>query len=71
MASEFLIQIVHKDTGKVIDWSPGLLAEKEFVEELCTRVSQKDIGITKTKAQVKAAVQESVKELLYDLKSKV
>lgn len=71
MASEYLIQVVHKDTGKVIAWAPGLEAEKEFVTELCGRVGRKPVGLLRTVKQVEVAVKEAVEEMLYDLKSRV
>lgn len=32
--SEYLIQVVHKATGRVVQWAPGLDAERELVSEL-------------------------------------
>ena len=71
MASEYLIQVVHKSTGKVVEWAPGLAVEKQLVDELGNRVRAKGVGILKTTEQVVTAVKSALDELLYDLKSLV
>ena len=71
MASEFLIQIVHKTDGKVVAWAPGMEVEQEFITNLCNRLKGKGVGFFKTEAKVVAAAEEAIKELLFALKKQV
>jgi hypothetical protein len=71
MASEFLIQVVHKSDGRVVAWAPGLEVEQEFIKNFCDRLKGKGVGIFRTEAKVLAAAQEAMDELLYDLKKQV
>ena len=72
MPSEYLIQVVHKSTGKVVTgWEPGLTVEKRLVEELVNRVKTKGVGIFRTEDHVAKDVRAAIEELLYDLKSLV
>jgi hypothetical protein len=72
MPSAYLIQVIHKETKKVVQaWEPGLSVEKEFISELCERVVAKGVGIGRTTAHVKADVLEACQELLHELKSQV
>jgi hypothetical protein len=72
MASEYLIQVFHKPSGKVVhSWTPGLEVEKQFEDELIDRVKVKAVGVGRTKWKVGEMVREALVELLYDLKSKV
>jgi hypothetical protein len=71
MASKYLIQVVSKKTGKVVEWAPGLAVERQFEDEICNRVAAKGVGIARTTAHVVADVRAAVEELLHDLKSDV
>ena len=71
MASDFLIQVIHKQDGKVVSWAPGLEVEKAFQAELLSRVKAKGVGLARTEAHVLASVDAALKELLHDLKSRV
>ena len=71
MASEFLIQVTHKSSGKVVAWAPGLEVEKEFEDELVDRVKEKGVGVARTEKHVLRDVRSALKEMLFDLKSKV
>ena len=71
MASDYLVQIVHRETGKVAEWAPGLRVETEFVENVCERVRQKGVGFVRTEAHVIADVRQAIRELLHDLKAQV
>ncbi len=68
MASSFKLQIASVDTGKVVEWAPGLAAETELIDNLCARVQVKGIGIFRTEAHVLADIREATEELLHDLK---
>jgi hypothetical protein len=40
MASQYVLQIVDKDTGELAaTWAPGAPAEAEFIDTLCQRVA--------------------------------
>ena len=70
--SNYLIQVVDRHTKEVIySWLPGLEVEKQFETELCNRVKAKGVGILRTEKHVIADVLSALRELLYDLKSKV
>ena len=72
MASEYVIQVIHKATNKVVhSWAPGLAVEKELISELLDRVKAKGVGIARTEYHVLADVKEAIEELLHDLKSRV
>lgn len=71
MVSDYLIQVVHKDTGKVVSWAPGLEVEKQFESELLDRVKAKGVGVARTEAHVLADVLSALQEMLRDLKSRI
>jgi len=71
MASDFLIQVVEKSTGHCVSWAPGLEVEKQFEEELLDRVRAKGVGIGRSTTHVLEDVKLALRELLYDLKSRV
>jgi len=87
MASKFVIQVVEKDGGKVVQWAPGFPVERQLTEDLCqkvtaslcNRLAARGVGFFKTQAAVIAAVndelpevvRETLKALLYALKSDV
>lgn len=71
MPSDYLIQVVHKASGSVVQWEPGLRLEQEFEDELLLRVKAKGVGLTRTEIHVLADIRAAVRELLYDLKSRV
>lgn len=69
--SEFLIQVVHKEDGKVVAWQPGREIELSLIEELRERVRLKGVGLGRTSTHVLNDVVEALQELLHDLKAKV
>ena len=71
MVSEFKIQVVHVTSGKVVSWAPGLEVEKQFETELLERVKAKGVGVLRTEAHVLEDVRTALKELLFELKSRV
>ena len=69
MASEYVVQIVHKASKQVVkSWDPGLLVEKEFEQEIVARVREKGVGVFRTEAHVLRDVREAIREVLYELK---
>ncbi len=71
MPSDYVMQIRHRETGKVVSWAPGLAAEVELIDNLCERVRAKGVGLAMTEAHVIADVRAAFAELLYDLKAKI
>lgn len=71
MASDYIIQVVQRSTGQVVEWAPGQAVERDLVTELGSRVAAKGVGIARSTDHVVADVQAALKELLFDLKSDV
>ena len=71
MPSDFLIQVIHKSTGEVVRWAPGLEVEKEFETELLNRVRAKGVGLFRSETHVVKDVIGALRELLFDLKKAV
>lgn len=69
--SNYLIQVVHRATGKVVEWAPGLEVERNLIDELVQRVVAKGVGVGRTQAHVANDVRVALKELLFDLKNQV
>lgn len=47
MASNFLIQVLHKSTGEVMQFEPGKSVEAEFTDAIVKRVLAKKISLPK------------------------
>lgn len=71
MASDYLVQIVHKDKGKVVSFAPGLNVEFDIENELANRVAAKGVGVGRSSAHVVADVRAAFRELMHDLKAQV
>lgn len=71
MPSQFVIRVVDLMTDEFVEWAPGKAVEKQLVDDLCTRVASKGVGITRTTAHVVADVRAAMDELLYELKLNV
>jgi len=71
MASDYVMQIVHKHDGTVVEWAPGLAVETEHIENLCARVKAKGVGVGRTEAHVIADVKTALREMLRELKGRV
>ena len=69
--SDYKIQVVHIQTGAVVEWAPGLKAEADLVAELSTRVRAKGVGVGRTSNHVILDVVNALQELLFDLKTLV
>ncbi len=78
-ASQFVIQVVDTETGKVVEWAPGMAVERQLLTDLGTLVAAKiatqKVGLfvraSTVTTLVAAAAQEALKELLRNLKSDV
>lgn len=71
MVSDFVLRVIHLPSGKAVEWAPGQQVESQLVDELCSRVTAKGVGVGRTEAQVVAKVREAMTELLHHLKSQV
>lgn len=72
MASKFLLQIVEKETGKVIaQMEPGLGDERCFVDSILTRLHSKGVGVFKTSNHVVSDARAALEEAIFELKTKV
>lgn len=67
----FKIQVV-SDEGEVAKcWTPGHVAEHEFVNTLADAIAQKGVGVMVTQSQVRQKAAEAIEELLWQLKKSV
>ena len=87
MASRYLMQIVDKKTGDVVQFEPGLAIEKDFVEDCARRIIQRatrnivdrGVGIGCTTLHVEkdiedgldATVRDCIEKSIMSLKAKV
>ena len=67
----YLIQVVNKTSGSVVQWAPGSNVEKDLIRELVERVRAKGVGVFRTEAHVTSDIKTAIEELLYDLKAQV
>ncbi len=70
MSSKFQITITRTD-HKPVTFRPGGGHERDLVNAIVTKVISKGVGFFKTEAKVKEAIQQSLEEILYELKSEV
>lgn len=71
MASQFLLQIIERNSGKIVTLEPGGPVEVELVAELAKRLQEKRVGIFTTRAQVAKVVEDTLKDMIYELKRKI
>ena len=71
MVSDYVIQVVNTKTGKVVEWAPGMVVERQLVVDLCNRVAAKGVGMARSTAHVVADVKAALEELLFEMKSEV
>lgn len=72
MQSQYLLQIVERETGEVVkSWEPGSRIETELLTELSTRLSGRGIGLGRTTVHVLDDLKHAWAELLFELKSQV
>lgn len=69
--SDYQISVVHAVDGRVAVWRPGSPIETDMIDDLCTRLAARGVGVFATEAKVLQAVREEFAALLYDLKRKV
>jgi len=71
MASKYLLQIVHRDNGKIVEWEPGRDIETEFITDCIARVLVRGVGLFKTSAHVAQDIEAGIEEAILELKKKV
>lgn len=71
MASRYLLQIVDRQSGNVVQFEPGLQAEKDFVADCVKRVVELGVGLLKTEAHVEQDVRTGIELAILDLKAQV
>lgn len=70
--SQFRLQIVDAKTGQVAKgWQPADRVEMDLVEDLCTRLKGRGIGMFRTEAKVLETVRGAFAEMLLELKRRV
>jgi hypothetical protein len=71
MASRYLMQIVDRKTGDVVQFEPGQAAELEFVEDCVAKVVRLGVGLGRTSTQVSVAIRQGIEEAIHGLKRRV
>lgn len=71
LVSDYLIQILHTPTGEVVQWRPGQLIERFFIQELLDRIAAKGVGFGRTTKHVTADVHAAISEMLHEMKKQV
>ena len=69
--SDFRLQIVHADDGRIATWRPGIHIETDLIEDLCIRLQKRGVGWFTSEAKVLTAVREELAGLIFELKAKV
>lgn len=71
MVSRYLLQIIDRKTGRVIQLEPGLDAEIKFIEDCTQRILSLGVGIGRTAKHVEQDVKTGIELALLDLKTRV
>ena len=71
MPSRYLMQVVDRQTGEIVQFEPGQDVEIEFVEDCVANAVQHGVGFGRTSAQVATVLKQSIEEAIYALKLKV
>ncbi len=69
--SDFRLQIIHADDGRIAVWRPGIHIETDLIEDLCARLEKRGVGLFTSEAKVLAAVRTELAGAIFDLKAKV
>lgn len=71
--SDYRLQIIHKETGKVANWwNPREAAEVDLVEALCAALETRGgVGFFSSKKAVLAAIREEFPKVVHGLKLRV
>lgn len=71
MSSRYLLQIVDREDGTVVQFEPGLRAESDIITDCVNRVREKGVGLGRTSAHVEQDVCDAMGEAFHDLKSRI
>lgn len=71
MASRYLMQIVDRDTGDVVQFEPGTAIERDFVSDIVRKTSAKGVGLGRTTSHVVGDVRAAIEEAIFELKAQV
>lgn len=64
----FKLQIVYPD-GTPLTFEAGSRFERDLVESIIKTIMPKGVGFFKTEAKVRMAIEEGIKEAIWDLKA--
>lgn len=67
--SDFLVQIVHKQTGRVAAWAPGLECERHLVNELAGRLAKRLSWFQRRR--LRKVIHDEIHKLFGDLKKQI
>jgi hypothetical protein len=71
VASQFVFQIIHQESGEIVaQWEPRQDA-KDIVDDLLRRAAAKGIGLLRTTAHVSQDIRAAWSDVLQDLKDQV
>ncbi len=65
------MQIVDKQTGDVVSYSPGSVIESELINNIADRAVAKGVGIGRTANHVREDVRAAVYEAIMHLKAQI
>ena len=68
MAASFKLQIVYPD-GSPLTFEAGGRFERDLVDSCVNVIMKKGVGFFKTEKKVRAAIEEGIKEAIFDLKA--
>jgi hypothetical protein len=71
MASRFLLRIIDRATNEVVEFEPGLAAEKVFVEDCVKQIVKQGVGFFKSEAHVAAAIEAGIQQAILELKAQI
>jgi len=71
MPSRFLMQIVDRETGDVVQWEPGLRVEQDFVDACVQRILSLGVGLGRTAKHVETDVRNGIEQAIFQLKARV
>lgn len=69
--SRFLLQIIDRQSGDVIQLEPGLSAETNFVDECVETISKRGVGLGYSTAHVEQDIRAGIEEVILDLKGQI
>jgi hypothetical protein len=70
-SSHYLLQIVDRWSGEVVQLEPGMSAEIDFVEACVARTGSLGVGVGRSTQHVMKDVQTAIELTILDLKGKV